>query len=79
VLVQLQERDRLKKTKIICTIGPASISKDTLRKMYCVGMNGAGINTAYGTLRQYSLMISRLREIGDIPIVVDLKRPELRI
>lgn len=47
--------------------------------MYRVGMNGARINTAYGTLRQYSLMISHLREIGNIPIIVDLKGPELRI
>jgi pyruvate kinase len=69
----------MKKTKIICTIGPASISQNTLRKMYRVGMNGARINTAYGTLRQYGLMISRLREVGDIPVIVDLKGPEIRI
>jgi pyruvate kinase len=69
----------MKKTKIICTIGPASISQNTLRKMYRAGMNGARINTAYGTIRQYGLMISRVREVGDIPIIVDLKGPEIRI
>jgi pyruvate kinase len=69
----------MKKTKIICTIGPASISRNTLRKMYRAGMNGARINTAYGTLEQYGVMISRLREVADIPIVVDLKGPEIRL
>jgi len=69
----------VKKTKIICTIGPASISRNTLRKMYRAGMNGARINTAYGTLKEYSIMVSRLREVADIPIVVDLKGPEIRL
>lgn len=69
----------MKKTKIICTIGPASISRNILRKMYRAGMNGARINTAYGTLEQYGVMISRLREVADIPIVVDLKGPEIRL
>ncbi|MGD0494876.1 MAG: pyruvate kinase [Candidatus Bathyarchaeia archaeon] len=69
----------MKKTKIICTIGPASISRNTLRKMYRAGMNGARINTAYGTLKEYSIMVSRLREVADIPIVVDLKGPEIRL
>jgi pyruvate kinase len=69
----------MKKTKIICTIGPASISRNTLRKMYRAGMNGARINTAYGTLKEYSMIVSRLREVADIPIVVDLKGPEIRL
>ena len=69
----------MKKTKIICTIGPASISRNTVRKMYRAGMNGARINTAYGTLKEYSIMVSRLREVAEIPIVVDLKGPEIRL
>jgi pyruvate kinase len=69
----------VKETKIICTIGPASISRNTLRKMYRAGMNGARINTAYGTLEQYNMIISRLREVAEIPIVVDLKGPEIRL
>ncbi len=42
-------------------------------------MNGARINTAYGTKEEYSLTINRLRGIGEIPIVLDIKGPELRI
>jgi pyruvate kinase len=69
----------MKKTKIICTIGPASTSRKTLEKMYHAGMNGARINTAYGTIDEYTMMISRLREVADIPIIVDVKGPEIRL
>jgi len=69
----------LKKTKIICTIGPASLQTEILRKMYQAGMNGARINTAYGTLDQYRLIVDNVRETADIPIIVDIKGPEIRL
>jgi pyruvate kinase len=69
----------LKKTKIICTIGPASIQKETLKKMFKEGMNAARINTAYGNLDQYSQIISNVKEIADIPLILDIKGPEIRI
>jgi len=69
----------LKKTKIICTIGPASLSKEKLEKMYEAGMNGARINTAYGDMDQYKLMVNNIRETTDIPIIVDIKGPEIRL
>jgi len=69
----------LKKTKIICTIGPASLSKETLEKMYEVGMNAARINTAYGNIDQYRLIVNNIRETADIPIIVDIKGPEIRL
>jgi pyruvate kinase len=69
----------LKKTKIICTIGPACLSRQRLRKMVHAGMNGARINTAYGTLDQYRNMIEIVREIADIPVILDIKGPEIRL
>ena len=69
----------LKKTKIICTVGPASSSKQTIEKMFQAGMNGARINTAYGTLAQYQSVIETVREVADIPIIIDIKGPEIRI
>jgi pyruvate kinase len=69
----------LKKTKIVCTVGPASLSKDTLTKMHRAGMNGARINTAYGTISQYKDMIETIRAAADIPIIVDIKGPEIRL
>ena len=69
----------MKKTKILCTIGPASLSEQTLGMMYETGMNAARINTAYGDIDQYKDAITKVRRVGDIPILFDLKGPELRI
>lgn len=69
----------MKKTKIICTIGPASFSEEILRKMYRAGMNGARINTAYGTFDQYERIVNNVREVADIPVIVDIKGPEIRL
>ncbi len=69
----------MKKTKIICTVGPASSSKQTIEKMFQAGMNGARINTAYGNLAQFQSVIETVREIADIPIIIDIKGPEIRI
>jgi len=69
----------LKKTKIICTVGPASFSKQIIEKMFQAGMNGVRINTAYGNFAQYQSVIENVREIADIPIIVDIKGPEIRI
>jgi pyruvate kinase len=69
----------LKKTKIICTLGPASSSKQIIEKMFQAGMTGVRINTAYGNLAQYQSVIETVREIADIPIIIDIKGPEIRI
>ena len=69
----------LKKTKIVCTLGPASSSKQVIEKMFQAGMNGARINTAYGNLVQYQSVIEAVREVADIPIIIDVKGPEIRV
>jgi len=69
----------MKKTKIIATVGPASASKEGIRKMFEAGMNGVRINTAYGNLPQYQATIDTAREIAEIPIIIDLKGPEIRL
>ncbi|MGO8806488.1 MAG: pyruvate kinase [Candidatus Bathyarchaeia archaeon] len=69
----------MKKTKIVCTVGPASFPKHIIEKMFHAGMNGARINTAYGTLEQYQSTIGTVREVADIAIMVDIKGPEIRI
>jgi len=71
--------ESLKKTKIICTIGPSSLQTEMLQKMNQAGMNCARINTAYGTLDQYRLIVDNVREVADIPIIFDIKGPEIRL
>lgn len=69
----------MKKTKIVCTIGPASLQVDTLKKMVQAGMNCARINTAYGDLDRYRTVVENVREVADIPMMIDLKGPEIRL
>ncbi|MEM4397035.1 MAG: pyruvate kinase [Candidatus Woesearchaeota archaeon] len=73
-----------KKTKIIATIGPASIDYGILKKMIEQGMNIARINTAHGSYEQYELIINNLDKIKKelnikVPILLDVKGPEIRI
>jgi pyruvate kinase len=66
-------------TKIIATIGPASIEKERLDKMVEAGMNCVRINTAHGNFEQYETIIDRVRDCGGVATMVDIKGPELRI
>ena len=42
-------------------------------------MNGARINTAYGNLDQYKIIVNNIRETADLPIIIDIKGPEIRL
>lgn len=69
----------VKKTKIVCTIGPASLQPKILEKMIQAGMNCARINTAYGDFDRYRAVVENVRKVADIPVMVDLKGPEIRL
>ena len=73
----------MKKTKIICTIGPASEDRETIRKLILAGMNGARLNFSHGNheeKKEKMDIIKELREEMDlpIPIILDTKGPEIR-
>ena len=44
----------MKKTKIVCTLGPSSSSKETISKMYDAGMNVCRINFSHGTHEEHA-------------------------
>ncbi|MEN8141353.1 MAG: pyruvate kinase [Thermodesulfobacteriota bacterium] len=72
------------KTKIICTIGPASDSPEMLRKMIRSGMNIARLNFSHGDFSGHGTVISRLREAAQecgqqLAIMADLPGPKMRI
>lgn len=69
----------MKKTKIVCTIGPASLESETLEQMAQAGMNCVRINTAYGDFDRYKTVVENVREVADIPVLIDLKGPEIRL
>lgn len=74
----------MRKTKIICTIGPSSANEKTLTQMCLAGMNVARLNFSHGTHDEHKEkieLIKRVRENLDmpIPIMLDTKGPEYRI
>jgi len=74
----------MRKTKIVCTIGPSSCSEEVFTRMYEAGMNVARLNFSHGTLDEHKEkidMIKRVREKLDAPIAImlDTKGPEYRI
>ncbi len=74
----------MRKTKIICTIGPASANEETLIKMCKAGMNVARLNFSHGTHADHKEkidLIKKVREELNLPIAImlDTKGPEYRI
>ena len=49
------------KTKIICTLGPASNSAEMIEKMIRAGMNVARLNFSHGTYEEHAAVIERLK------------------
>ncbi|MCX7919612.1 MAG: pyruvate kinase [bacterium] len=74
----------MKRTKIVCTIGPASEKRDILRQMIQSGMNVARLNFSHGTQAEHLSRLQSIRQIAQeldipIPIIADLCGPKLRI
>lgn len=73
----------MRKTKIVCTIGPATESVDILKKMMIAGMNVARINFSHGSYENQKTKIENVkkaREELDIPValLLDTQGPEIR-
>lgn len=71
-------------TKIICTIGPASATEETIIKMADEGMAIARVNFSHGSLKEHKAVFDLLNKIRETPkysalgIAVDTKGPEIR-
>ena len=74
----------MRKTKIICTIGPACEDEKTLKEMFLAGMNVARLNFSHGSYEEHQNrinLIKKLRSELNIPVAImlDTKGPEYRI
>jgi len=72
------------KTKIVCTIGPASATREIMAEMIRVGMNVARFNFSHGDFESHKKMIENLREAAlstgrSVAIMADLPGPKIRI
>ncbi|MGC1138082.1 pyruvate kinase [Bacillus sp. B38] len=73
----------MKKTKIVCTIGPASESVEMLTKLMEAGMNVARLNFSHGDFEEHGARIKNIREASkklgkNVGILLDTKGPEIR-
>ena len=74
----------MRRTKIICTIGPSSQDEDMLRKIILAGMNVARFNFSHGDYEEHGLKLERTRKISrelNLPVAVllDTRGPEIRL
>ncbi|HJE19931.1 MAG TPA: pyruvate kinase [Aliicoccus persicus] len=73
----------MRKTKIVCTIGPASESPEMLEKLILAGMNVARLNFSHGDHEEHKARIDNIRMIArkldkTVAILLDTKGPEIR-
>ncbi|MBQ9930745.1 MAG: pyruvate kinase, partial [Firmicutes bacterium] len=73
----------MRKTKIVCTIGPASGNRETLRALMLAGMNVARLNFSHGNHEEHLEKINLIRDTRQelslpVAILLDTKGPEIR-
>ncbi len=72
------------KTKLVCTIGPASNSEDMIEAMICAGMDVARLNFSHGEFFEHAEVIGKIREAAKrcgkwVAIMADFPGPKMRI
>jgi len=74
----------MRRTKIVCTIGPATSSPDALRQLLLAGMNVARLNFSHGKQAQHAEVVANLRALAEemqqpLAILQDLSGPKVRV
>ena len=74
----------MRRTKIVCTLGPASSSEEMIEKMLRAGMNVARLNFSHGTHEEHKKTVETFRAVRDrmgvsAAVMLDTKGPEVRI
>jgi len=73
----------MRKTKIICTLGPAADSDDIVRRLMLEGMNVARFNFSHGSHEEHQQRMDRVKRIREelhlpVALLLDTKGPEIR-
>jgi pyruvate kinase len=70
---------KTRKTKIVCTLGPACDAPGVLEKLIAAGLNVARLNLSHGTREEHAERIKQVRAIsGEVAILADLQGPRIR-
>ena len=77
------KKENLRKTKIVCTIGPASENEEMLTKLMKAGMGVARINFSHGGYEENAVKIDTIKKVRKalnkpVPLCLDTKGPEIR-
>ena len=73
----------MKKTKIICTMGPRTMDKIILKELIAGGMNVARFNFSHGSYEEHAERIALVRQVSEqlgipVALMLDTKGPEIR-
>jgi len=73
----------MRNAKIVCTLGPASSNRETIRSLADAGMSVARLNASHGSTDHRRTVIDRIRDVDEeltepLAVMVDLKGPEVR-
>lgn len=74
----------MRKTKIVCTLGPATNDVEIMKQLIQNGMDAARINFSHGTYETHAETIAKLKQAREelnapIPLILDTKGPEIRV
>ena len=74
----------MRKTKIVCTLGPKTNSREMIEKLIGAGMNVVRLNTSHGSIEKHRRTIRLIKEVRKdlniaLPIILDLEGPKVRI
>src|SRR5262245_27771824 len=74
----------MRRTKIVCTIGPASDSEEMISRLVTAGMNVARLNFSHGTHDYHRALIRRIKRVRKalkrpVAILQDLQGPKIRV
>jgi pyruvate kinase len=71
--------DGYARSKIVCTIGPASKRPDILKEMAASGMDVARVNLSHGSFDDHRNTIRAIKSLGTVSVLVDLPGPKIRL
>lgn len=74
----------MRRTKIVCTLGPATEDVEVIKKLIINGLDAARVNFSHGTYESHTVLINKLKQAREelnapIPLILDTKGPEIRI
>jgi len=83
-MTKTEIQERVKRTKVITTIGPATHEKEKIAELYMNGMNTVRLNFSHGSYEEHGARIQAVKELRaekgwPISIMLDTKGPEIRV